>query len=244
VKDNAAGAGTVAVDRLGGVAKADGRATSATTRVASRLIAGAAGAVAAVAGWVVFANWEPTAGAAVLGCLRPITAVVPDRGLESAPTVCGVSLVGASGVAALLAGAVEDVEVGSVSADVVAADSDETVEELVCRPPVATTTPGAPERVRPTSPAGAAPAGVEAVGDDVRPPELLRAIWPGAFSGPRRRPRSFDVEEIVAEVSVDDDASDEELALESAGSANATTGVLASAIPTPSATANAPTRPM
>jgi len=233
----------VAVDRSGGVVKADGRATSATTLVASRLLAGAvvsaAGAVPAAAGWVVFDNGEPTAGAAVLSCLRPMTAVVPDRGLESAPTVCGVSLLGASGVATLLAGAVEDVEVGSVSADVVAADSDETVEELVCRPPVATTTPGAPERVRPTSPAGTGPAGVEAAGDDVRPPELLRAIWPGAFSGPRRRPGSFDVEEVVADVSVDD-TSDEELALESA---NATPGVLASAIPTPSATANAPTRP-
>jgi hypothetical protein len=231
VKDIAAGAGTVAVDRSGGVVKADGRATSATTRVASRLLAGAvvsaAGAVAAAAGWVVFVTGEPTAGAAVLGCLRPITAVVPDRGLESAPPVCGVSLLGASGVAAVLAGAVEDVEVGSVSADVVAADSD----ELVCGPPVATTTPAAPERVRPTSPAGAGPAGVEAAGDDVGRPELLKAIWPGAFSGPRRRPGSIDVEEIVADVSVD--ASDEELALESAGSANATTGVLASAIPTP-----------
>jgi hypothetical protein len=134
---------------------------------------------------VVLGNGEPTAGAAVWGCLRPITVVVPDRGLESAPTGCGVSLLGASGVAAVLAGAVEDVEVGSVSAGVVAAAADETVEELVCGPPVATTTPGAPERVRPTSPAGAGPAGVEAVGDDVRPPELLRAIWPGAFSGPR-----------------------------------------------------------
>jgi hypothetical protein len=96
-----------------------------------------------------------------------------------------VSLLGASGVAAVLAGAVEGVEVGSVSAGVVAAAADETVEELVCRPPVATTTPGAPERVRPTSPAFAGPAGVAAVGDDVGPPELLRAIWPGAFSGPR-----------------------------------------------------------
>jgi len=91
-----------------------------------------------------------------------------------------VSLPGASSVAAVLAGAVEDVEVGSVSAGVVAAAADETVEELVCGPPVATTTLGAPERVRPTSPAG-----VAAVGDDVRPPELLRAIWPGALGGPR-----------------------------------------------------------
>ena len=134
---------------------------------------------------MVLGNREPTAGAAVWGCLRPIAVVVPDRGLESAPTVCSVSLLGASGVAAVLVGAVEDVEVGSVSAGVVAAAADETVEELVCGPPLATTTPGAPERVRPTSPAGAGPAGVEAVGDDVRPPELLRAIWPGAFSGPR-----------------------------------------------------------
>ena len=99
--------------------------------------------------------------------------------------MCSVSLLGVSGVAAVLVGAVEDVEVGSVSAGVVAAAADETVKELVCGPPLATTTPGAPERIRPTSPAGAGPAGVEAVGDDVRPPELLRAIWPGAFSGPR-----------------------------------------------------------
>jgi hypothetical protein len=134
---------------------------------------------------VVLGNREPTAGAAVWGCLRPITVLVPDRGLESAPTVCGVSLLGASGVAAVLAGAVEDVEVGSVSAGVVAAAADETVEELVCGPPVATTTPDPPERVRPTSPTFAGPAGVAAVGDDVGPPELLRAIWPGAFSGPR-----------------------------------------------------------
>lgn len=120
-----------------------------------------------------------------MGCLRPITAVVPDGALEAAPSVCGVSLLGTSGVAAVLAGTVEDVEVGSVSADVVAADFDETVDELVCGPPVATTTPGVPEGVRPASPAGAGPAGVEADGDDVRPPEPLGAIWPGAFSEPR-----------------------------------------------------------
>jgi hypothetical protein len=240
VKDIAEGGGSVAADRSGGVAKADGRATSATTRVALRLLTGAVVSAAGTV-WVVFVSGEPTSGAAVLGCLRPITAVVPDRGLESAPAVCGVSLLGASDVVAVLAGAVEDVEVGSVSADVVAADSDGTVEELVCGPPLATTRPGAPERVRLTSPAGAGRAGLEAAGDDAGPPELLRRIWPGAFSGPRTRPGSFDVEEVVADVSVDD-ASDE-LALESAGSANATTGVLASAIPTPSATANAPTRP-
>ena len=102
---------------------------------------------------MVLADGAPTAGAAVWGCLRPITVVVPDRGLESAPTVCRVSLLGASGVAAVLADAVEGVEVGSVSAGVVAAAADETVEELVCGLPVATTTRGAPERVRPTSPA-------------------------------------------------------------------------------------------
>jgi hypothetical protein len=39
-------------------------------------------------------------------------------------------------------------------------------------------------------------------------------------------------------------APDDELVPESAGAANATAGVLATAIPTPSATANAPMRPM
>jgi hypothetical protein len=159
VKDIAAGAGTVAVDRSGGAVKANGRATSATTWAASRLLAGAvvsvAGAVAAAGGRLVLANGEPSAGADVRGCLRPIAVVVSDRGLDSVPTVSGVSLLGASGVAAVLAGAVEDVEVGSVSAGVVAAAADETVEELVCVPPV-----GAP-------------------------PELPGAIWRGAFRGPR-----------------------------------------------------------
>lgn len=42
----------------------------------------------------------------------------------------------------------------------------------------------------------------------------------------------------------DDDARDDELVPESAGSAHAAAGVVARAIPTPSAAANAPTRPM
>jgi hypothetical protein len=54
VKDIAADAATVAVGRPGGVFKANGRATSATTGAASRLLAGAvvsvAGAVAAPGG--------------------------------------------------------------------------------------------------------------------------------------------------------------------------------------------------
>jgi hypothetical protein len=53
-KDIAADAATVAVDRSGGVFKANGRATSATTWAASRLLAGVvvsvAGAFAAPGG--------------------------------------------------------------------------------------------------------------------------------------------------------------------------------------------------
>ena len=85
--------------------------------------------------------------------------------------MCGVPVLGGSGFAAMLANAVED--------------ADETVEELVCESPVATTTTDAFERVRPTSPACAAPPGSEAVGDDVGRPTLLRVIWTSAFSGPR-----------------------------------------------------------
>jgi hypothetical protein len=64
-----------------------------------------------------------------------------------------------------------------------------------------------------------------------------------------------DADELVDDVSDDgepevadglecDDEPGEELVPESVGSANATPGVLATAIPTPSATAKAPTRPM
>ena len=49
------------------------------------------------------------------------------------------------------------------------------------------------------------------------------------------------VPEVAAPV---DDAPDDELVPEAAGSAHATAGVVASAIPIPSATANTPTRPM
>jgi hypothetical protein len=53
---------------------------------------------------------------------------------------------------------------------------------------------------------------------------------------------SFSADEDSDEVDeLDDEEDDEEL--ESVGSASATPGMLATAVPTPSATANAPTRP-
>jgi hypothetical protein len=179
VKDIPAGAVAVAIDRTGGVGNAGGGPKSATTRVASRPLASAvvsASAVAAVGAGVVFANGEPTRGAAVLGCLRPIAAVVPDRGP-----------LGVSGVAAALTGAVEEIDAGSVPAPFGAADADEPVNELPCWPPEATTSAGAPRRTRLIGVSeGAAPVGADAAGDDVSgPPELLAATRPDALSGRR-----------------------------------------------------------
>jgi hypothetical protein len=168
---------------------------------------------------------------------------------------------GVAAVAAVLADPVERVEADSAVAVVGAADSGEPVGELVCGPPVATPTPGTPERVRLTSPArnteAAGPVRVDSVVDEVSPPGLLTAISPGGFSGLRSRLGAScvgvdkpddDVSDAVDPDSGDeldgDRGSDGELLLESAGSASATPGVLATPIPTPSATANAPTRPM
>jgi hypothetical protein len=60
------------------------------------------------------------------------------------------------------------------------------------------------------------------------------------------KPDTAALPEVAAPVDAkpDDDARDDELVPESAGSAHATACVVASAIPIPSATANAPTRPM
>ena len=119
--------------------------------------------------------------------------------------------------------AVESVEVDEVRAAVVSADPDEPVVVLVCGPP-----------------------------------ELLIAVSPGGFSGRRcRLGASFvadnavflddvsdDVEsECPDELDADESPDDEPLP-ESAGAANATAGVLATAIPTPSATARAHMPPM
>ena len=203
---------------------------------------------------MVLGNGEPTAGAAVWGCLRPIAEVVPDRGLESAPTVCGVSLPGASGVAAVLAGAGEGVEVGSVSAGVVAAAADETVEELVCGPPVATTTPGAPERAPPDRPRrrGTGRGGGRwrrrgATGT-AQGHLAGRIQWTPmtARIGRRRGTRCRRVRRRRARVPQRTRRRRIRCRTRAGigGFCRATPGALATAIPTPSATAKAPTRPM
>lgn len=87
------------------------------------------------------------------------------------------------------------------------------------------------------------------------PPGRPADIGSGARSGLRGGLAGslVDVDELDGDVSdgvepeaavVLDGEPGEELVPESVGSANATPGLLATAIPTPSATANAPTRPM
>ena len=118
---------------------------------------------------------------------------------------------------------VESVEVDEARAAVVSADPDVPVIVLVCGPP-----------------------------------ELLIAVSPGGFSGRRcRLGASFAADDAVFLDDVSDDVEsecpdeldadespDDEPLPESAGAANATAGVLATAIPTPSATARAHMPPM
>ncbi|MFG1933883.1 hypothetical protein ACGFK1_25040 [Mycobacterium sp. NPDC048908] len=227
--------------------------TSVTTR-ASRLLAAAvdlAGVVTPAEVRVDVAAVEPVSGAAA----------TTDPVLESARKLCGVLVVGVAAVAVVLAAPAEKVEVDSAATGIGAADADEPGGELLCGPPVATTTPRAPPRVRLTSPAGdteaAGPVGLDSAVGEMSPPGLLTAISSGGFRGLRRRPRAScagvdepddDVPDCVAPDAgdeLDDDCeSDGELALESAGSASATPGVLVTAVPIPTAIANAPTRPM
>jgi hypothetical protein len=153
----------------------------------------------------------------------------------------------------------ERVEVDSASALFGAADAD-VPDGKLCRRPPATPAPGGSEGVGLRSPVGdieaVRPVGLASGFGEKRPPELLTAISPGEFSGLRlRRGASLvRVDEPDDDVSVatepdagdeldDDCESDGELVPESAGSASATPGVLATATPIPSASANAPTRP-
>lgn len=151
--------------------------------------------------------------------------------------LCRASELGVSGVAGVFAGPVKEVGVGGVRAAGVAAEPDE---------PVAVA-------------GGAAPAGMVPAVDDFRaPPELRTTISPGRFSGRRRRLGELFVSdgELVADgVSDDDepesgddldgdDPPDDEPVPASPGAANAAAGVLATAIPTPTATANAHMPPM
>jgi hypothetical protein len=90
------------------------------------------------------------------------------------------------------------------------------------------------------------------------PPGLLIAVSPGGFSGRRSRLGassvvdnalfadgvSDDVESECRDELDGDDPPDDEPVPESSGAANATVGVLATAIPTPSATASAHMQPM
>lgn len=119
-----------------------------------------------------------------------------------------------SGVARVPARPVEEVEVGGARASVVDADPDESAVVLSCGPP-----------------------------------ELLTAVLPGRLGS------SFVVDLFVDRVSDDvepdcpdeldgDESPGDEPFPESSGAANATAGGLATAIPTPSATARADMQPM
>jgi hypothetical protein len=148
--------------------------SSATTRVVSTLPACVLGGAGVL---VVVAAAEPDDADRVEGCVGAVAAVVVDLALDSwgSPGVLGAGI-SVSGVAIGLAGAVAAVEPGSDGAEPVV----ELGGELVCGPPVPTATPAAPERLRPTSPAGdteaAGPAGVEAAVEDVRVPPGLPAV--------------------------------------------------------------------
>jgi hypothetical protein len=94
---------------------------AATTRAASRPLSRAveseAGALTAAGVGLVFAD------------------VKPGPGREVAPPLCRRWVPAVSGVAGVLAGPVEEVEVDGARAAVVAADADEPVVVLVCGPP-------------------------------------------------------------------------------------------------------------
>jgi hypothetical protein len=79
---------------------------------------------------------ESKAGALTVAGVRLVFAdVKPGSGREVAPPLCRRWVPGVSGVAGVLAGPVDEVEVDGVRAAVVAADADEPVLVLVCGPP-------------------------------------------------------------------------------------------------------------
>ena len=133
--------------------------TPSATTRASRLLAAAVVSAAAV---------TPAEVRVPVAAVEPDAgpAVAIDRVLESARKVYGPLAFGVSAVAVVLADG-----------------------ELVCGPPVAATTSGAPERVLLPFPAGeteaAGPVRLDSAVDEVSPTELLTAIPPGGFSGLR-----------------------------------------------------------
>jgi hypothetical protein len=79
---------------------------------------------------------ESKAGALTVAGVGLVFAdVKPSPGREVAPPRCRRWVPGVSGVAGVLAGPVDEVEVNEVRAAVVAADADEPVIVLVCGPP-------------------------------------------------------------------------------------------------------------
>ncbi|HEY7051577.1 MAG TPA: hypothetical protein VH496_05495 [Mycobacterium sp.] len=183
----------VAVGAPDGVVEAGSCTARATTLLASTVLAGTgseAGADAEADPPVLLPDAVPrldTGG----GCCQVAGAAVS---VVVAPTSAGpVTLSGAPvvpGVAVVLACAVAAIESGSDPATVVVAavpaEGEEPVGELVCAPPVPTTTPDGAQRVAGGEAEDVAPAGAAVAGDDVRaPPELLAATWPGVFIGIR-----------------------------------------------------------
>jgi hypothetical protein len=126
---------------------------------------------------VAVAAAEPDPGAALT--INPVP--------ESMRKARGALAFRVADVSVVLSDLIDRVEADSAAAGVGAAETDG--RELVCAPPVATTTPGASECVRLTSPAGETeatePPGLDSVVEEVRPPELLTAISPDGFSALR-----------------------------------------------------------
>jgi hypothetical protein len=140
--------------------------------------------------------------------------VSPNPGREVAPPLCRASVLDVSDVARVPARPVEEVEVDGVRAAVVNADSDESAVVLFCGPPALLI---AVSRGR-LGVSFVAALFADGVSDDVEPE------FPDELDG--------------------DESPDDEPLPESPGAANATAGGLATAIPTPSATARADMQPM
>ena len=198
------------------------RTSSATTRVASTWLAGAvrsaARAFAASEARVVFASVEPDTGHAAVGCAGPVA------GVES----------GSDPPSAVVAAA--------------PADREEPVGELVSAPPVLTTTPRSAERVAGVDdPDGVDDADIELawlIGDffDVSvDPDAVDGAEPDVPDTAPVPEGAAPVDEVESAGVVDAESEDDS---EVDGWAEATQGVAASAVPMPSATANAPTPPM
>ena len=144
--DVAAGVAAPRVNTAGGVVNADGCTTSATTWPATRLLP------TAVVSPVAAVNPAGVRVAVAAAGRDPGAAVAINPVPESERKTRGALAFGVADVAVVLPEPVDRVEVDSTAAGVGAADTDR--RELVCGPPVATITPGAPECVRLTSPIG------------------------------------------------------------------------------------------